>query len=133
MRPFAQWTQVDLANMAFGQGLGVTMLQMAEAYLCIANDGIRLPLRLIHTPDQPVEGKRVFDSAVAKAVMAMLEEVVQKDGTGTQARIDGARVAGKTGTAQKASPTGGYGGVRGFVHGYFSCGQTEILGQHDGR
>ena len=110
VRPFAQWTQVDLANMAFGQGLGVTMLQMAEAYLCIANDGIRLPLRLIHTPDQPVEGKRVFDSAVAKAVMAMLEEVVQKDGTGTQARIDGARVAGKTGTAQKASPTGGYGG-----------------------
>lgn len=109
VRPFAQWTQVDLANMAFGQGLGVTMLQMAEAYLCIANDGVLLPLRLLHTPDQPVVGKRVFDSAVAKAVMAMLEEVVQKDGTGTQARIDGARVAGKTGTAQKAS-AGGYGG-----------------------
>lgn len=110
VRPSGQWTQVDLANMAFGQGLGVTMLQMAEAYLCIANDGVRVPMRLVQTGEPPVKGERVFDSVVAKSVMAMLEEVVQKDGTGTQARIDGVRVAGKTGTAQKASPTGGYGG-----------------------
>ena len=34
VRPASQWTQVDLANIAFGQGLGVTVLQMAEAYLC---------------------------------------------------------------------------------------------------
>jgi len=71
---------------------------------------VRLPLRLIHEPDRPVEGKRVFEPAVAQMVMAMLEEVVQEDGTGTQSRIEGVRVAGKTGTAQKASPTGGYGG-----------------------
>ncbi len=110
LRPARQWREVELANMAFGQGLGVTMLQMAEAYLCIANGGVRIPLRLLHEPDRPVEGVRVFDREVAGQVMAMLEEVVQMDGTGTQARIDGVRMAGKTGTAQKASPTGGYGG-----------------------
>ena len=110
LHPVKQWKDVELANISFGQGLGVTMLQMAEAYLCIANGGVRLPMRLLHEPARPVEGKRVFDANVAKMVMAMLEEVVQEDGTGTQARIEGVRVAGKTGTAQKASPTGGYGG-----------------------
>lgn len=110
LHPVKQWKEVELANISFGQGLGVTMLQMAEAYLCIANGGVRLPMRLLHEPARPVEGKRVFDANVAKMVMAMLEEVVQEDGTGTQARIEGVRVAGKTGTAQKASPTGGYGG-----------------------
>lgn len=84
------------------------MPQMASAYLCLANDGVRLPLRLVHEPGHSVEGVRVFESRVAKSVMSMLEEVVQEDGTGTQARIDGVRMAGKTGTAQKAS-VGGYG------------------------
>ena len=117
LRPMRQWREVELANMAFGQGIGVTMLQMAEAYLCIANGGVRLPLRLVHEPGRQVEGTRVFDRDVAAKVMSMLEEVVQMDGTGTQARIEGVRVAGKTGTAQKASPTGGYGGeyVASFV------------------
>ena len=117
LNPVHQWKDVELANISFGQGLGVTMLQLAEAYLCIANQGVRLPLRLVHEPGRPVEGKRVFDPNVAGMVMTMLEEVVQEDGTGTQARIEGVRVAGKTGTAQKASPTGGYGGeyVASFV------------------
>ena len=109
LRPTGQWGDVELANMAFGQGIGVTMLQMVEAYLCIANGGIRIPLRLVHEPERRVQGVRVFDRDVAGEVMSMLEEVVQQDGTGTQARIDGVRVAGKTGTAQKASPAGGYG------------------------
>ncbi|UTF49470.1 penicillin-binding transpeptidase domain-containing protein [Desulfomicrobium sp. ZS1] len=117
LNPVHQWKDVELANISFGQGLGVTMLQMADAYLCIANGGVRQPLRLVHEAGRPVEGKRIFDSDVARMVMAMLEEVVQEDGTGTQARIEGVRVAGKTGTAQKASPTGGYGGgyVASFV------------------
>lgn len=118
VRPAAQWAQIDLANIAFGQGLGVTMLQMAEAYLCVANNGLRIPLRLVCTADQPVQRQRVFDPEVAKAVLTMMEEVVQMNGTGTRARIDGVRVAGKTGTAQKASPTGGYGG--GYVASFIS-------------
>jgi len=110
LRPAKQWGQVELANISFGQGIGVTMLQMAEAYLCIANNGVRLHLRLVHEPGRPVEGRRVFNPEVAAMTMAMMEEVVHLNGTGTQARIEGVRVAGKTGTAQKASPTGGYGG-----------------------
>jgi cell division protein FtsI (penicillin-binding protein 3) len=109
LHPTGQWGDVELANMAFGQGIGVTMLQMVEGYLCIANGGVRIPLRLVRDGNPPAEGVRIFDRDVAGQVMSMLEEVVQQDGTGTQARIDGVRVAGKTGTAQKASPTGGYG------------------------
>lgn len=109
LRPPGQWKELDLANISFGQGLAVTMPQMAEAYLCIANGGIRIPLTLQYEPGNPVQGKRVFDTEVAAMVMAMLEEVVEQDGTGKRSRIDGIRVAGKTGTAQKASPTGGYG------------------------
>lgn len=90
--------------MAFGQGLGVTMLQMAEAYLCIANQGVRLPLRLVYEPERPVEGKRVFDPDVAAKVMAMLEEVVQEDGTGTRSRIEGVRVAGKPARPRRQVP-----------------------------
>lgn len=118
VRPPGQWTQVDLANAAFGQGVGVTMLQMAEAYLCLASNGVRRPLRLVQTSDPPSGEQRVFSPDVARAVMTMLEEVVQMDGTGTRARIDGVRVAGKTGTAQKASPTGGYGG--GYIASFFA-------------
>jgi len=118
LNPVKQWKDVELANISFGQGLAVTMLQLADAYLCIANGGVRLPLRLVHAPgDKTEEGRRVFEPNVARMIMAMLEEVVQEDGTGTQARIEGVRVAGKTGTAQKATPTGGYGGeyVASFV------------------
>lgn len=117
LRPGGQWGQVELANIGFGQGIAVTMLQMAEAYLCIANGGVRLPLRIVHEPERPLEGKRVFSPEVSRMVMSMMEEVVQEDGTGTQSRIEGVRVAGKTGTAQKASPQGGYGGdyVASFV------------------
>lgn len=109
LRPRGEWNEVYLANMAFGQGVAVTVPQMVEGYLCLANGGVRQPLRLLQDSTPPVSGERVFDPQVAQQVMTMLEGVVQEDGTGTQARIQGVRVAGKTGTAQKASPKGGYG------------------------
>jgi len=127
VRPAGQWTQVDLANIAFGQGLGVTMPQMAEAYLCLANNGIKLPLRLVYEPDKPLEGTKIFDPQIAKTVMSMMEEVVQEDGTGVQARIEGVRVAGKTGTAQKAGAGGYTGGYVSSFIGIFPADKPRYL------
>ncbi|WP_031480762.1 penicillin-binding transpeptidase domain-containing protein [Maridesulfovibrio frigidus] len=110
IRPAAQWNEIDLAAGAFGQGIGITALQMAKAYLCLANKGVAKPLRLVQLPREEEEEapKRIFSADVAEKVLSMMREVVQEDGTGTRSRISGTTVAGKTGTAQKAVK-GGYG------------------------
>jgi cell division protein FtsI (penicillin-binding protein 3) len=109
LHPAQAWTEIDQAAISFGQGIGVTALQMAKAYLCIANKGVAKPLRLVLDPgpekaDEPV---RVFSEKTARTVLGMMREVVEMDGTGKMARIPGVPVAGKTGTAQKAGK-GGY-------------------------
>jgi len=111
IRPPAKWNEIDLAAGSFGQGVGVTALQMAKGYLAIANKGIAKPLKLVQFPRSEEEepAKRVFTPDVAEKVLSMMRETVQEDGTGTKARISGTTVAGKTGTAQKAHKKGGYG------------------------
>ncbi|MDZ7758908.1 MAG: penicillin-binding protein [Desulfovermiculus sp.] len=129
LRTPEQWNEVDLVSASFGQSLAMTGLQLAQAYLCLSSKGLWRPLRLIKNPVQdrpPV--RRVFSSSTAQQVLRMLHDVVQEDGTGTQARIPGIRVGGKTGTAQKASPGGGYGRkyVASFV-GIFPALQPRYL------
>lgn len=110
LRPAKKWTQVDVATASFGQGVSANMLQMARAFQTLARGGVREDLALTLDPAPEREAPvRVFDSGVTAQVLGMLREVVQEDGTGTRARIAGLEVGGKTGTAQKASPTGGYG------------------------
>ncbi|SDK31490.1 cell division protein FtsI (penicillin-binding protein 3) [Maridesulfovibrio ferrireducens] len=110
IRPAADWNEIDLAAGSFGQGIGVTALQMAKAFLCVANKGIAKPLRLVQLPrsEEDEAPKRIFSADVAEKVLSMMREVVQEDGTGRRARISGTTVAGKSGTAQKAGK-GGYG------------------------
>ena len=108
LRP-PKWNPVDLVSASFGQGFSLTALQLTQAYLCLANKGVKIPLKLVKQPRQSrFEPQRVFSEATATRVLRMLQDVVQEDGTGTQARIPGLKVGGKTGTAQKASPEGGY-------------------------
>ncbi|WP_031386045.1 penicillin-binding transpeptidase domain-containing protein [Desulfonatronum thiodismutans] len=110
LRPPKSWYPVDLAAVSFGQGMSANALQMARAYLVLANRGVMRPLRLIRDPEQDVGNLSVvFREEVAQTVMRMLREVVEEDGTGTQARIPGVIGAGKTGTAQKATASGRYG------------------------
>ncbi len=99
----------SLATLAFGYGVSVTPLQLAQAYSVFANDGVKLPVSLLRL-DSPPEGKRVMDPKIASEMLSLLESVVNgKDAeraTGESARIPGYRVAGKTGTARIIGPDG---------------------------
>jgi cell division protein FtsI (penicillin-binding protein 3) len=100
------WHLFEHATLAYGYGVSTSTLQLAKAYTALADDGILHSVSLLkrEEDDNP---KRVFTAETAKKVRAMLEHVVLEDGTAFQARVDGYRVAGKTGTAKKAK-AGGY-------------------------
>jgi cell division protein FtsI (penicillin-binding protein 3) len=109
LRDAGAWTDVDLANVSFGQGLAASPLQMATAYLCLARGGVYEPLSIVRGAAKAEPERMVFRPEIAATVLGMMREVVEGAGTGTSARIPGLDVGGKTGTAQKASATGGYG------------------------
>jgi len=99
-------------NMAMGQGLAVTPVQMGAAYAAIANGGILRPPHIVEAigaREQPVpEGKRILSEETASSMRQMLEGVLGPGGTATGAAIDGYELGGKTGTAEKPDETGGY-------------------------
>ncbi|MBQ4076225.1 MAG: transpeptidase family protein [Mailhella sp.] len=104
------WSEVDLMATSFGQSVSVTGLQMLQAYTILAHGGEFRPLRLVLDEEgrnsADSAGQRIFSEASCRAVLRMMEETVDGDGTGSRARVPGLRVAGKTGTAQKADPSG---------------------------
>ena len=107
--PVRRWGKTETANIAFGQGIAVTPLQMAAAFAVIANHGIYRTPRLILKPEQVADDPRqVMDPQVADEVMAMLEKATSHEGTGFRAVPLGYSVAGKTGTAQKPNRFGKY-------------------------
>jgi len=93
------------ATLAYGYGLAVTPLQLARAYLCLATNGIRLPVSILRQDGAP-QGDRVFDEASVREVVSMMEGVTDAGGTAPKARIEGFRVAGKTGTVRKVGRFG---------------------------
>jgi len=93
------------AALAYGYGLAVTPLQLAQAYLCLATGGIRRPVSIIRQ-DRVPKGQRTFDEAPVRAVIRMMEGVTDQGGTAPKARVEGFRVAGKTGTIRKVGPDG---------------------------
>lgn len=95
-----------LGTVAFGYGISVTALQLAQAFTIFGNDGYLVPATLIKRTES-VPKKRVITPVVAQQMLRMLEQVVNK-GTGKSARVQGYRIAGKTGTARIASPDGYY-------------------------
>ncbi|MGY1752682.1 peptidoglycan D,D-transpeptidase FtsI family protein [Blastococcus sp. SYSU D01042] len=116
----ADWSEIQAANVAIGQGVSVTTLQMASVFQTIANDGVRVEPRIVRSVTAPggretaapaPRSSRVISEATAEAMAHMLEAVVGPGGTAPLGQIEGFRVAGKTGTAQRANPeTGSYAG-----------------------
>ncbi len=96
---------VERAAMSYGYGLAVTPLQLAQSYMSFAAGGIKRPVSLLKV-DGPVPGERIMPAPVAQAVLAMMETVTEKGGTGTRARIPAYRVGGKTGTVHKVGSNG---------------------------
>jgi cell division protein FtsI/penicillin-binding protein 2 len=104
------WSGATLPTMAYGYGVAVTPLQLVMAYASVANKGILMrPFVVRKLPDEngemntlvePAQVRRVMSEETAHAISGILEGVVQK-GTGSQAKVDGLRIAGKTGTARK--------------------------------
>lgn len=99
-------TLVDRAVMAYGYGLSVTPLQLAQAYTPLADHGQLHAVSLLRQ-DKP-QSHQVIPPKIAREVLEMMETVTQKGGSGTRARIPGYRVAGKTGTTHKVGSSGQY-------------------------
>lgn len=113
-----KWGPVELATISFGQGISVTSLQLANALSAVANGGYLMEPYITkkivsHNGDvirekRPRIVKRVISYDTAMQVSEILEQVVE-NGTGSKARMEEYRVAGKTGTAQIPDPVnGGY-------------------------
>jgi len=111
------WSKSSIINIPIGQGVAVTPIQLAYAMAAIANDGLLMrPRILTHIDDadgkiiqdfEPVEVRRAISKETAIQVRSVLEGVVAR-GTGKKAAVPGFKAAGKTGTAQKLMPGGGY-------------------------
>jgi len=99
------WRPVEVAALSYGYGMSVNALQLAQAYMVLANGGIRYPVSLLRNSNPP-QGRRVLDETIAADVRTMLLAAVE-DGTGGRARIGLYGSAGKTGTVHLVG-RGGY-------------------------
>ena len=100
LRNWKNWRPIEQATMAFGNGISVSLMQMARAYQMFADGGQIHPITFTKLV-APVPGKQVIKPDTAMAMRNMMESVVQPGGTGVAARVVGYRVAGKTGTSHK--------------------------------
>ena len=97
----SRWSQADIATMAYGYGFQVSPLQLAQAYLIFANDGMHKPVSLLADGGLATTEHRVISRDMNREIVSMMETVVDTDkaGTGVRAALSSYRVAGKTGTA----------------------------------
>ena len=118
MKP-STWREIDLANHGFGQGVGVTPMQLAVAYAAIANGGLVVRPYIVKTAydaqgnvilrHTPQVMRRAIPPDIAHEMNQLLRNPVNgANGTAHRAKVDGFEVAGKTGTAQMVNPAGGY-------------------------
>ena len=126
------WSDTSFPTLAFGQGLSMSALQTASVYQTLANGGERIEPSLVETvlnpdgtesrPPEPAT-EQVVKPETAAQVLAMMEEVVTKDGTAPQAAIPGYRIAGKTGTANRIDDSCGC--YRGYTASFIGVAPAD--------
>jgi cell division protein FtsI (penicillin-binding protein 3) len=115
----SSWSTIDLATHAFGQGIAASPIQMAMAYAAVANGGFLMRPFVVRrvvdangkavSENQPHVIRRVISERTSRQLRSILTGVVGEGGTGILAEVEGFKVAGKTGTAQKPDLVrGGY-------------------------
>lgn len=105
---------LSLSNISFGQGVATTGVQMLAAYSVIANDGLYIKPTLIKGGNETEKPRPLIKKEIAKETERILIEAVE-NGTGPAAKVPLFKIAGKTSTAQRVAPEGGY---RGYVAGF---------------
>ena len=137
MQHYSKWDGLKKNNMAFGQGIAVTPIQLATAFSSVINGGILYQPYVVDRiagddgvvtrRNTPQKVRRVISPKVSEEMRSMLEHVVA-DGTGKNAAIEGYRIGGKTGTAQISSPGGYLNGeyLASFI-GFFPANNPQYL------
>lgn len=109
----SRWSDIERVNFAFGYGMSVTALQLAQAYAVVANDGVKVPVTLLRRTNDSTDsalfdeqGHQVISSKITDDVLAMMKTVLGPEGTARQAQIAAYPAAGKTGTVHKVGAEG---------------------------
>ncbi len=101
------WSPIEHATFAFGYGISVTPVQLAQAYAVFANKGRQLPVTLLkQDKKKPQQGVQVITPYRADQMVNILKTVIEPGGTATRAATSAWTAAGKTGTAHKVGKSG---------------------------
>ena len=140
IRPPQAWSKISITRMPMGHEVGVTPLQMTAAMATIANGGKLMTPRIVKsvtTEDgktiselKPTELRQVISEQTAAQIGRALRGVVSDRGTAAAAAVPGFTIAGKTGTAERVDPKGGYERDRFVVSfiGYLPADHPEFVG-----
>jgi cell division protein FtsI (penicillin-binding protein 3) len=101
-----RWTDLSAVTISYGHGLSSSPMHLAAGYAAIANGGLAVHPTILRQTG-PRKGPRVMSETAARAARDMLRKVVTK-GTASMGDVPGYAVGGKTGTADKPRPRGGY-------------------------
>ncbi|MEO1688284.1 MAG: penicillin-binding protein 2, partial [Pseudomonadota bacterium] len=102
-----RWSEISTMTISYGHGIAATPLHLAGAYAAMVNGGLKVTPTLLAGAPAPDETARVISEATSREMREMLRAVVT-DGTGRNADVPGYALGGKTGSAEKPSPRGGY-------------------------
>ena len=101
------WSEISTMTISYGHGISSSPLHVASAFATLLNGGTRVRPTLLKSDGQSSTGDRIISTSVSNALVKILYQVVDR-GTASAANVYGYSVAGKTGTANKVKPNGGY-------------------------